>query len=415
MSNRMNQAMCLVLSFTLFTSLSFAESWILDFKSNTLPKTLAQDIEQAGGKLAVAWDFLGIAVADFPEEAAALQFEKKGFNVMPDLFMTWIPEEEAFEAMSIGEDETFYANQWHLPLIQADMAWNEGFTGEGVRVAVLDTGIYYPHPDLGPNVDFASSATFVPGTMDFMDDNGHGSHVAGIIAAADNSWGCIGVAPNATLIGVKVLNSAGAGAASWIMSGIIHAVLVDAAIINMSIQGRFRKGYYSSLYWSPLNKLLNWAASNDVLVISAAGNYGLNFNHQKNMVAWPAEGGNGIVIAATGPTDLPAWYTNHGTSLVWVAAPGGDNWYGWPDGGVFSTYYTPPGETGYWFAYMLGTSMAAPNAAGVAALIVEKYGRMNVGKFKNILANSADDLGKPGTDDYYGRGRVNAYKAVTRK
>ncbi len=415
MANLVKRIFALGLCLIFFAAFSFAESWILDSGSKRLSKNLPQEIEQAGGKLVKSWDFLGIAVAEFPDEAAALTFEKKGFKVMPDLYINWLPGESDFETTNIGEDETFYGYQWHLPLMQADLAWDEGFTGEGVRVAVLDTGIYYQHPDLGPNIDFAASATFVPGTSDFLDDRGHGSHVAGIIAAADNGWGCIGVAPNATLIGIKVLNASGSGSFSWIISGIIHAVLVDADIINMSLRGILMKGHDSALLWATLNKVMNWAASNDVLVISAAGNDWFNFNHSWNLVVVPAESGNGIAISATGPTDLPAYYTNHGTSLVWVAAPGGDLSISDPLGGVFSTYFTPPGETGYWFAWAQGTSMAAPNAAGVAALIIEKYGRMNVGKLKNLLANAADDLGKPGKDDYYGRGRVNAYTAVTKK
>ncbi|MFX0198996.1 MAG: S8 family serine peptidase [Candidatus Hodarchaeota archaeon] len=391
-----------------------ADHWILDAKVNKLPKNFLEKIEMVGGKLVKSWDFLGIAVVEFPDEKTAFLFEEQGFRVMPDVYADWIPDEGQFATLHLGEDETYYGYQWHLPLIQADMAWETGLTGSGVRIAVLDSGIYYPHPDLGSNVDFASSATFVPGTTDFIDDLGHGSWVAGIIAAADNGWGAIGVAPNATLIAVKVMNSSGEGAFSWIIGGLIHAVMVDADIINMSIGTLLPKGRFTASLCATANKLMNWAAAHDVLVVTAAGNENLNLNHSRNNVYLPAEAGNCIAISATGPADLPAYYTNYGTSLVWVAAPGGDSSYGLL-GNVFSTFYTPPGETGYWFAWMDGTSGSAPNAAGVAALIIEKYGRMSVGKLKNILKNTADDLGKPGADDYYGRGRVNAYKAVTKK
>ncbi|MCP4214365.1 MAG: S8 family serine peptidase [bacterium] len=98
-----------------------------------------------------------------------------------------------------------------------------------------DTGIWYYHPDLYYNVDFASSASMVPGEPDFLNVDGHGSHVAGIVAAADNGFGTIGVAPNATLIGVKVFAANGQGNASWIMNGIIHSVLEGADIINLSL------------------------------------------------------------------------------------------------------------------------------------------------------------------------------------
>jgi subtilisin family serine protease len=413
----------LFLSFTVTTS--FADNWIINSKSKKWPKDFANKIDMAGGKLLKSWDFVGIAVAEFPTEADALVMETADLKVMPDIKISWLPQAEVGPA-HIGEDEDFYGYQWHLPRIEADKAWDEGVTGAGVRVAVLDTGIWYPHGDLNDNIDFGSSASFVPGVPDFLDDHWHGTHVAGIIAAEDNGRGCIGVAPNATLIAVKVLNQYGEGAFSWIMNGIVHAVQEDADIINMSLAGYIKKSGCSfcdvpytskdaSMLLSTMNKLTNWAAKNDVLVISAAGNDYFNLNYLRDWVILPAEAGNSIAISATGPTDLPANYTNHGTSLIWTSAPGGDPSYGL-SGWVLSTIndiFGPNEED--WYAFAYGTSQAAPCAAGVAALIIEKYGPMNVGTLKNHLAQTADDLGKPGRDHFYGRGRVNANKAVTKK
>ncbi len=415
--------MVFFLSFTVTTS--FAENWIIDSKSNKLPKDLAQRVELVGGKLLKSWDFIGIAVAEFPTEADALAIETEGLKVMPDIEINWLPDEEQAEATHIGEDEFFYGYQWHLPLIEADKAWDDGVTGAGVRVAVLDTGIWYHHYDLDHNIDFASSASFVPGVPDFLDDHGHGTHVAGIIAAEDNAFGSIGVAPNATLIAVKVLNQNGGGAWSWILGGVIHAVNVDADIINMSLRGYIKKSgtsYYTSRYASQLlatmNKTLNWAASQDTLVVVAAGNELTDLNHIQDWAIIPTEAGNCIAVSATGPADDPAYYTNFGTSVVWVAAPGGDFMYDYPYGGILSTIPPPdliPDPYVHWYSFYQGTSMATPCVCGVAALVLEKYGPMSMGRLKNILANSAEDLGKPGKDDYYGRGRVNAYEAVNNK
>ena len=117
-------------------------------------------------------------------------------------------------------------------------------------------------------------------------------------------------------------------------------------------------------------------------------------------------------VSATAPFnqqdfDTPTTYTNYGKSAIWVAAPGGDFAAGTALDGILSTY---PGG----WAWATGTSQAAPVVAGVAALILEKYGPMSVGDLKNHIAQTADDLGKPGKDEWYGRGRVNAYKAVTK-
>lgn len=414
--------MVLFLSFT--ATISFAENWIINSTSNKLPKDLAKRIEKAGGTLVKSWDLIGIAVAEFVTEEDARAFETEGLKVMPDIFINWLPDEEVGVA-HMGEDEGFYPYQWHLPLIEADRAWDEGATGAGVRVAVLDTGIWYTHADLDNNVDFASSASFVPYTTDFLDDNGHGTHVAGIIVAEDNAMGSIGVAPYATLIAVKVLDSTGWGAWSWILGGVVHAVQENADIINMSLRGYIKKSgnlpFYTSRDASQLlavmNKTLNWAASQDSLVVVAAGNEYTNLNHIWEYAIIPSEAGNCIAVSATGPTDEPAYYTNFGTSVIWTAAPGGDFSIDDPYGGVFSTIPPPSGSPpGYhWYTWMQGTSMAAPNVAGVAALIIEKYGPMSVGRLKNHLAQTADDLGKPGKDHYYGRGRINAYKAVTKK
>jgi subtilisin family serine protease len=142
----------------------------------------------------------------------------------------------------------------------------------------------------------------------------------------------------------------------------------------------------------------------------------MDLDHNKNLVVVPAEAGTGIAISATGPIglsdfDRPASYTNYGQSSIWVAAPGGDSQLypnpGWYYDMVFSTFI------GGW-TWMSGTSMAAPMVSGTAALVISKYGKMNAEQLKNHLANTADDTGKPGHDPYYGRGRINAYKAVTR-
>jgi subtilisin family serine protease len=385
-------------------------------------------IEQAGGVLIESLDELGIVVADFSREEDAKITEDEDLTVMPDLLLNWLLDDRIPEGEHIELNDNFYGFQWHLPVIKADKAWERGASGAGVRVAVVDTGIWYHHPDLRDNIDFNAGATFVPGTDDFLDDEGHGTHVAGIIAAADDNWGTVGVAPKATLIGIKVLAGDGTGRISWIVDGIVHAVNQKADIINLSMGSYLNKNgnppYYTGAQAAQLRKMVrkavNWAASKGVIVVHSAGNLGLDFDHLegdlKNVISIPTEEGNGIVVSATGPIglkffDTPASYTNYGSSVIWLAAPGGDYryypYYGWWNDMVLST------SINGWMR-AAGTSMSAAVVSGTAALVLERYGPMKPMTLKNHLARTADDLGKKGVDPYFGHGRINAFKAVTR-
>ncbi len=418
----MKRSMLLILMVVFTATTMFASNWIVDLKSGKLPKDFKAQVEKIGGKLINTIDVLGIAVVDFATREEA---EKLGFTVMPDLMLNWLPGDKVQKAENIGLNETFYGYQWHLPLIGADLSWNAGFTGAGARVAIVDSGIWYLHPDLYYNVDFASSATFVPGTVDFIDDAGHGTHVAGIVAAADNDWGSIGVAPDATLIGVKVLNAEGSGNVSWIAAGIIHAANQDVDIINLSLGGYLKKSGNKPYYGANdvqniinmYKKALHYARQKGALVITSAGNDTLDLAHIGNYVKVPGQLSNGVLVSATGPTDEIASYSNYGMGAITVSAPGGDFANapnpGWYLDMILST--APPTTPGYssW-AFMAGTSMASPVVAGVAALIVSKYGHMAPAQLEKKLVKATDDLGKPGADQFYGKGRINASKAVTK-
>ena len=250
-------------------TLGYAGDWILQSKSGKLPANLKSVVENSGGKLKKSWGTVGIALAEFPSREEAEAIESSGVFVMPDVKSNFLPGVKVQKAESIGTDETFYVYQWHLPVIEADKAWDIGVTGFGARVAVLDTGIWYPHPDLTANIDFSASASFVPGAADFIDGHGHGTHVSGIVAAIDNDWGSIGVAPDTTLIGVKVLDDSGSGYQSWIVAGIIHAVQEGADIINMSLGSYLKKSgnlpYYTASDAAKIKNLythvINWAIS----------------------------------------------------------------------------------------------------------------------------------------------------------
>jgi subtilisin family serine protease len=412
----------LILLFSMpFTS--FADQWILNYSGNDLPEDVEALISNSGGTPIAILNEVGIVVAEFTKQEAVRTNEASGFEVMPDVLSNWLGNQIP-SGEHIGMNENLYAGQWHLPVIQAPEAWGQGVTGAGVRVAVVDTGIWYFHPDLMANIDFNAGATFVPGTQDFLDDNGHGTHVAGIIAAADNDWGTIGVAPNATLIPVKVLAADGVGRFSWFIAGVVHAVRQNAHIINLSLKYYLDKNgcfpYYTAqdaaMLRKMVRKVINWATSQGALVVHSAGNAGLDMDHCGEIISIPTEEGNGIVVSATGPNGLSnfdefASYSNYGSSLVGVAAPGGD-FRNYPNSGWWVDMVLSTTIDGWMWA--AGTSSAASIVSGVAALVLEKYGPMNPSQLKNHLAQTADDLGKAGKDSFYGNGRINAYKAVTR-
>jgi subtilisin family serine protease len=290
---------------------------------------------------------------------------------------------------------------------------------------VLDAGIWSSHPDIGPNVNLALSKSFVPsepGIDPIIYGFNHGTHVAGIIAAPINNRGVQGVAPSAEIVAVKVLGSdTGSGAFSWIIRGIIYAAgpEVDADVINMSLGATFDRvntggGGAGSLI-AALNRAINYATAQGSLCVSSAGNEGVNLNS----MVWsiPAQSGNGMAVAATGPYgltdfDRPASYTNYGESVVNVAAPGGD--FASAAGYPYDMVLSPGGRsaTAWQYFFAAGTSMAAPHVSGLAALIVGKYGKMDPARLKAIIQKSAVDILKPGADPYSGKGRIDALNAL---
>lgn len=365
--------------------------------------------------------------------------------VIPDVAVNWLPGETYVKEFagegesllageSIGDDEWFFnAYQWSMLAIDAPGAWDAGYTGAGVRVAILDTGIDPTHPDLAPNLNVGLSTSFVPHEPYIHDGDGHGTHVAGIVAAADNAFGSIGVAPNAEIVAIKVLDSTGRGSFSWVISGILYANAVEADVISMSIGAYLpRRGFTTgdgtkvganevAGLVTLLTRVINYVWSNGSFVVGSAGNSSLNSTGDRGLLHIPSDCGRILSISATGPLgwgldptvnlDSPAFYTNYGSAIDYAAPGGNVDFTIWPGSGwwldlVFSTY---PGG----WAWMLGTSMATPHVAGVAALIIEAHGQnLTPSRIESLLRRSADDLGKPGRDMWYGRGRVNAAQAV---
>ncbi|WP_299700732.1 S8 family serine peptidase [uncultured Pontibacter sp.] len=453
--------------------------YIVLSNTETLPAGLENQLTAVNGKMTNRWSEAGVATVyseepDFIAKASRIQGVR---SVVRDLEIQWInPEtrkviadEQFGNPPHSGDNDTRFDLQWGHAAISASAAWNTGVRGKNVKVAVLDTGFDMDHPDLAPNIIQSASISLVPGEpVDYIypDPFSHGTHTAGTIAAADNGYGIIGVAPEAKLILVKVLSDvSGSGAFSWIMAGIVHATHEGADVINMSLGASLlRNGWYTNDNGTPddptddylekgdtkgiqelliaLDRVTKYANKNGVTVIASAGNDANNGNKDGSLMHVPSASSHVISISATAPRgwalnpysvfmDNLASYSNYGTSDIHFAAPGGDFMFAYDEKGfdivtvgptthyayvfdyVYSTgsSHTPGAGAFYWSA---GTSMASPHAAGVAALIISKNGGgMDPTQVLAKMRATADDLGKSGRDPHYGYGRLNAHRAVT--
>src|SRR3989344_5670881 len=267
---------------------------------------------------------------------------------------------------------------WGVDRIDAELS---NHTGAGVKVCVVDTGIDKDHPDLQANIvggrNFvAKGATVDPTKWD--DDNGHGTHVAGTIAAVDNTIGVVGVAPQASLLAAKVLNRQGSGYFSDIMAGIDWCAQSGAKVISMSLG--------SSSDVQAFHDTVDAAYANGVLVIAAAGNdYG-------GPVSYPAAYDSVIAVSATDSNNNLASFSNVGPQVE-LAAPGVSVLSTWMGGG----YNT-----------ISGTSMATPHVSGAAALAMQANPLMSNVEIRALLQSTADDLGAVGRDNLFGYGLVDA-------
>ncbi|MBI2568189.1 MAG: peptidase S8 [Candidatus Schekmanbacteria bacterium] len=301
-------------------------------------------------------------------------------------------------------DDPMYGQQWHLKMIDLEKAWDYD-RGDGVVVAVIDTGVAYEKHDRQGNVfsqvPDLSATRFVPG-YDFVhddphpvDDNGHGTHVAGTIAqSTNNGVGTAGIAFGARIMPIKVLSAQGFGNIADIAEGITWAADHGAQVINMSLGG--------AMPALTLAKACAYAKKKGVTLACAAGNSATSRPH------FPAGFDSCIAVAAVGPTGKLAPYSNYG-NWISVAAPGGDKSAREEDGVLQNTIERMnPAKNGYfWFQ---GTSMASPHVAGAAALIISR-GVTAPDDVERVLKQSASP--ESGAQKNMGAGIINVGRAVT--
>lgn len=286
---------------------------------------------------------------------------------------------------------------WGVDRIDAELVHTSN-KGTGVNVSIIDTGIDYNHLDLAAN--YKGGYDFVNDDPYPLDDNGHGTHCAGIVAAVDNDIGVIGVAPEAYLYAVKVLDSTGSGWLSDVVGGIQWATTNHMQVISMSL------GSDSGI--SSLETACNAAYEAGVLVVAAAGNdYKRLGRTELDTVDYPARYDSVIAVGAIDSSDIKASFSSTGSALE-LAAPGVS---------IPSTYLDNS------YVYMSGTSMACPHVAGIAALVFasgidtdydsDGDGKWNATEVRMKLRDTADDLGSTGWDKWYGYGLVDADEAAS--
>lgn len=289
---------------------------------------------------------------------------------------------------------------WGIDRVDAELVWPGGNTGDGVKVGIIDTGIDTKHPDLVDNIKGGVSTVWY--TTSFNDDNGHGTHVAGITAAVDNTIGVVGVAPKTWLYGIKVLDRTGSGYLSDVIEGIQWAIANGMQAVNMSLG--------TSADIQSFHDAVAASKNAGIVVVAAAGNSG-------GAVNYPAAYPEAIAVSATDQNNVIASWSSRGPEVD-LAAPGVS---------IYSTY------KGSAYKTLSGTSMAAPHVTGSAALVLKSptdtavdlltgaciavydtncNSKWDPDEVQKKLHGKAVDLGTSGYDILYGWGLVNAFAAT---
>jgi subtilisin family serine protease len=341
--------------------------------------------------------------ADIEEVINALQSYEGVEYIEPNFIVRG--QSQASVSSQATNDPNF-SNQWALTNIDAESSWALESVSK-VTVAVIDTGILYEHEDIPKNSDIIVGPNFIDESGTSVDDNGHGTHIAGIIGALrNNSLGISGVSGNVRLMGIKSLNSAQNGTVSAVIAGIEYAVANGAKVINLSLgaEGQCPASLQSSI---------TNAYNSGVTVVVAAGNSNIDVNNpQQGTYFFPSNCQNVIAVGATNSLDEKATYSNYGDNVdVW--APGGQ-----AESGncvtqnsipcIISTYIQGSPSSTSVYAALSGTSMAAPHVSGVVSMLIAKNSLLTPAQIEQILIATGENI----TISQLQSKRLNSYNAI---
>ena len=396
---------------------------IVKFKPGVSNREIANINSKHGTSVKYTSPYAGFKILHIPKGKTVPEMVEK-YNRNPNVEYA---EPDYIARASMVPNDYFYDVQWNFDNdehggINMEEAWEKSSdAGAGVIVAVLDTGVAYENyregrikyaraPDLA-GTTFVYGYDFVNNDEHPNDDAGHGTHVTGTIAqTTNNDIGVAGIAYNAHIMPVKVLNSSGSGYYSWIAEGIRYATDNGAKVISMSLGGKDPS--------DTLEAALSYAYSNGVTIVCSSGNDGSD-----NTISYPAAyDAYCIAVGATRYDEKVAYYSNGGSSLD-LTAPGGQLYFEGTDimldqngdsywDGILQQTHDGSDYTNFGYYFYMGTSMAAPHVSGVAALVISAGVATTPDEVREVLQSTAEDKGSDGWDPQYGYGIVDAYAAL---
>ena len=459
-------------------------TYIVQYNDGASSADAATTVSSAGGTLVANYSQIGVVIArsSDPNFAATVQQNGKVAGAASTAgFATQVSDVMANDGpvdapIPAPGSDPLSGLQWDMNQINAPQAQAINGGSPNVVVGDIDTGLDFTHPDLAPNVDFADSASCVGGVANtnpaaWMDDNGHGTHTAGTIAAAKNGIGIVGVAPNVKLAAIKAGDAAGfffpeAVVCAFMWAGTHHINITNNSYFADPWLFNCRNDPGQRAIWVAERRAIRFAQSQGTLVVAAEGNQADDLSHPtvdatspdtapvpltrditNACAVVPVEVPGVVGVTATGNLREKSFYSSFGTATTDVAAPGGDSVLqrtaAAPNGRVLSTYPASrmsacvrkvfDGTATY--CYLQGTSMASPHAAGVAALLESATGKTGgalaaaLQQATNPIPCPSDtsayaffpavDGGTPqtcqggvGQNGWYGSGEVDALKAV---
>ena len=468
-----------------------AQTYIVLYKTQSVSMDAATVIAKAGGTLVANYNAIGVVIARSDNDAFRSNLMQNSAIqgvAATEKFATKLPDEGVNDSADAlvtpstpapGSD-SLSGLQWDMVQIHAPEARAINGGSSSVLVGDIDTGLDYTHPDLAANVDDAASVNCVSGApvqgkVAANDDNGHGTHTAGTIAAALNGIGIVGVAPNVKIAGIKAGNADGFFFPEAVVCSFMWAATHHVNVTNNSYFAdpwlfNCRNDAEQRAIWNAERRAISYAISKGVVVVAAEGNEADDLAHptqdvtspddttpvtraiHNDCAVVPVEVPGVIGVTANGNLQLKSFYSSYGLGSAQVIAPGGDSILqltaAAPNGRVLSTWPASlltstclPARrvvdaSGATYCYQQGTSMASPHAAGVAALIASR-GITNPGAVAGKLQTTADPLACPpdlsiydffpsvsngapqvctgnfGYNSFNGHGQVNALSAVT--